>query len=113
MIEAASLAEKEAMAGRRARVKLGAEAMAWLERIAGEYRSHELEPLIVRWKEGGYWGEFESWASPLGIEEQHVGRPLVALVGPGLIHALRRHVADHAQALILGQGQQVYRFERQ
>ena len=113
MIEAASLAEKEAMAGRRARVKLGAEAVAWLERIAGEYRSRELGPLVVRWKEGGYWGEFESWASPLGIEEQPSGRPLVALVGPGLIHALRLQVADDAQALILDQGQQVYRFERQ
>jgi hypothetical protein len=32
-------------------------------------------------------GEFESWASPLSIEEQPSGRPLVALVGHGLIHA--------------------------
>jgi hypothetical protein len=113
MIEAASLAEKEAMAGRSARVKLGAEAVAWLEAIAGEYRSRELGPLVVRRKEGEYWGEFESWASPLGIEEQPSGRPLVALVGPGLIHALRLQAADDAQALILDQGQLVYRFERQ
>jgi CubicO group peptidase (beta-lactamase class C family) len=74
MIEAASLAEKQAIAGRRARVKLGAEAVGWLEGIAGEYRNRELGPLVVRRKEGGYWGEFESWASPLGIEEQPGGR---------------------------------------
>jgi hypothetical protein len=113
MIEAASLAEKQAIAGRRARVKLDAEAAAWLDGIAGEYRSRELGPLVVRRKEGRYWGEFESWASPLGIEEQPGGRPLVALLGPGLIHALRLHVAGDAQALVLDQGQQVYRFERQ
>ncbi len=113
MIEAASLAEEQAIAGRRARVKLGAEAAAWLEGMAGEYRSHELGPLFVRRKEGGYWGEFESWASPLGIEEQTSGRPLVALVGPGLIHTLRLQVAGEAQALVLDQGQYVYRFERQ
>ena len=113
MIEAASLAEKEAAAGRRARVRLGAEAVAWLEGIEGKYRSRELGPLAVSRKEGEYWGEFESWASPLGIEEQPNGRPLVALVGPGLIHALRLQVADDARALILDQGQNVYRFERQ
>ena len=113
MIEAASLAEKQAIAGRRARVKLDAEAAAWLDGIAGEYRSRELGPLVVRRKEGRYWGEFESWASPLGIEEQPGGRPLVALLGPGLIHALRLQVAGDAQALVLDQGQQVYRFERQ
>lgn len=113
MIEAASLAEKQAIAGRCVRVKLGAEAVAWLEGIAGEYRSRELGPLVVRRKEGAYWGEFESWASPLGIEEQPSGRPLVALVGPGLIHALRLQVADDDQALVLDQGQHVYRFERQ
>lgn len=113
MIEAASLAEKEAVARRRARVKLGAEAATGLDGIAGEYRSRELGALIVRSKEGRYWGEFEGWASPLGIEEQPSGRPLVALVGPGLIHAFRLQVADDAQALILEQGQQVYRFERQ
>jgi hypothetical protein len=37
----------------------------------------------------------------------------VALLGPGLIHALRLQVAGDAQALVLDQGQQVYRFERQ
>ena len=113
MIEAASLAENQAAAGRRARVKLGGEAGEWLEGIAGEYRSRELGPLVVHRKEGGFWGEFESWASPLGIEEQPSGRPLVALVGPGLIHALRLQVADDAQALVLDQGQHLYRFERQ
>jgi CubicO group peptidase (beta-lactamase class C family) len=112
-IEAISLARKEAIAGRRARVKLGAEAVTWLEGIAGEYRSRELGPLVVRRKDAGYWAEFESWASPLGIEEQAGGRPLVALVGPGLIHAFRLQVSDNAQALILEQGEQVYRFERQ
>ena len=112
MIEAASLAEKQAIAGRRARVKLGAEAAAWLEGIVGEYRSSELGPLVVRRKEGRYWGEFESWASPLGVEEQPGGRPLVVLVGPGFIHALHLQVADDAQALILDQGQHVYTFER-
>jgi CubicO group peptidase (beta-lactamase class C family) len=113
MLEAASSAERQAIAGRRARVKLGADAVARLEGIAGEYRSRELGPLVVRWKQGGYWGEFESWASPLGIEEQPDGRALVALVGPGLIRALRLQVADDAQALLLDQGQYVYRFERQ
>ena len=113
MIEAASLAENEATASRRARVKLGAEAVKWLEEIAGEYGSPELGPLVVRRKEGRYWGEFESWATPLGIEEQPSERPLVALAGPGFIHALRLQVADDAQALILDQGQHVYRFERQ
>ncbi|HVR11241.1 MAG TPA: hypothetical protein VMW75_24575 [Thermoanaerobaculia bacterium] len=113
MIEVAALAEKQAIAGRRVRVKLGAEAVAWLEGIAGEYRSRELGPLVVRRKAGGYWGELESWASPLGIEEQPGGRPLVALAGPGLIHALRLQVADDGQALVLDQGQHVYRFERQ
>jgi CubicO group peptidase (beta-lactamase class C family) len=113
MIEAASVAEQQAIAGRRARVKSGAEAVAWLAGIAGEYRSRELGPLVVRRREGGYWGELESWASPLGIEEQPGGRPLVALVGPGLIHALRLQVADDGQALVLDQGQHVYRFERQ
>lgn len=113
MIEATSLAEKQAIAGRRARVKLGGEAVAWLEGIAGEYRSRELGPLVVRRKEGAYWGDFESWGSPLGIEEQAGGRPLVALVGPGFLHALRLQVVDDAQALVLDQGQHVYRFERQ
>jgi hypothetical protein len=94
-------------------VKLGAEAAEWLERIAGEYRSRDLGTLVVRRKDEAYWGEFESWASPLGIEEQHSERPLVALVGPGLIRALRLQVADDARALILDQGQNVYRFERQ
>jgi hypothetical protein len=113
MIEAASLAEKEAVAGRRARVKTGAAAAAWLEGIAGEYRSPELGPLVVGRKEGGFRGEFESWDTPLGIEEQPSGHPLVALVGPGLIQALRLQVADDDRALILEQGQHVYRFERQ
>lgn len=113
MIEAASLAEKQAIASRRARVRLGAEAVAWLEEIAGEYRSRELGPLVVRRKGEAYWGEFESWATPLGIREQPGGRPLVALVGPGLIQALRLQVADEAQALVLDEGQHVYRFERQ
>jgi CubicO group peptidase (beta-lactamase class C family) len=113
MIEAVSLAEKQAIASRRARVTLGAEAMACLEGLAGEYRSRELGPLVVRRKEKGYWGEFESWASPLGIQEQPGGRPLVALVGPGLVHALRLQVEDDTQTLVLDQGQHVYRFERQ
>jgi CubicO group peptidase (beta-lactamase class C family) len=113
MIEAASLAEKQAIAGRRARVKVGAEAVAWLEGIAGEYRSRELGPLVVRGNERGYWGEFESWVSPLGIEEQPGGHLLVALVGPGLIRSLRLQVADDAETLVLDQGQYVYRFERQ
>lgn len=113
MVEAASLGEREAIAGRRARVKLGAEAVAWLEPIAGEYRSPELGPLVVCRKEEGYWGEFESWASPLGIEEQSNGRPLVRLVGPGLIQSPCLQVEDDAQALVLDQGQHVYRFERQ
>ena len=112
MIEAASLAEKQAVAGRRARVKLGAEASEWLEGIVGEYRSHELGPLVVHRNEGEYWAEFESWASPLGIEEQPSGYALVALVGPGFIHALRLQVADDAQTLILDQQQHLYRFER-
>ena len=66
MIEAASLAEKEAMAGRRARVKLGAEAVAWLEGIAGEYRSRELGPLVVRRKEEGILGRVRELGQPAG-----------------------------------------------
>jgi CubicO group peptidase (beta-lactamase class C family) len=113
MIEATSLAEKQAVASRCARVKLGTDAAAGLEGVAGEYRSPELGPLVLRRRQGGYWGEFESWASPLGIEQQPDGRSLVASVGPGLIRALRLQVADDAQALILDQGQCVYRFQRQ
>ncbi|HKU26617.1 MAG TPA: hypothetical protein VJQ54_14165 [Candidatus Sulfotelmatobacter sp.] len=60
MVETALLGETEAIAVKRARVKLGAEAATWLERIAGEYRSHELGPCVVCRKEEGYWGEFES-----------------------------------------------------
>jgi len=85
MIAVASSVENQAVAGRRARVKLWAEAVEWVEGIAGEYRSRELGSLVVRHREGGIRAGSRAGPAPWGIKEQSSGRPLVALVGPGLI----------------------------
>jgi CubicO group peptidase (beta-lactamase class C family) len=112
MIAAASLSEKEAVAGRRARVKVDAASLARLETVVGEYESRELGPLMVRQKDGEYWGEFESWSSALGIEEQPKGGMLLVLTSPPWIGGLRLQVADDGRALVLDGAQNVYRFER-
>jgi CubicO group peptidase (beta-lactamase class C family) len=112
MIAAGSLSEKEAVAGRQARVKVDAASLARLETVAGEYESPELGPLMVRQKDGEYWGEFESWSSALGIEEQPKGGVLLVLTSPPWIGGLRLQVADDGRALVLDGAQNVYRFER-
>jgi CubicO group peptidase (beta-lactamase class C family) len=112
MIAAGSLCEKEAAAGRQARVKVDAASLSRLEKVAGEYESPELGPLMVRRKDGAYWGEFESWSSALGIEEQPKGGMLPVLTSPPWIGGLRLQVVDDGRALVLDGGQNVYRFER-
>jgi CubicO group peptidase (beta-lactamase class C family) len=118
-IAAASQAEKEAVAGRLARVKLDAHSVMWLDRAVGEYRCNELGPLAVQWKGGQYCADFESWSSTLGIEEQPDGsRVAVLTTAPwngGAIAAggARLQVAEDGRVLVLDEGQTLYRFERQ
>lgn len=112
MIAAATQAEREAVAGRLARVKLDAGWLARLEKLVGEYESHELGPLIVRQKNGEYLGEFESWSSALGVEDQPKGDILVVLTSPPWVGGLRLQVADDGRTLVLDGAQNVYRFER-
>ncbi len=113
MIAAASQSERDAVAGRIARVKTDATSLARLEKLAGEYESRELGPLVVRRKDDQYRGEFESWGSALGIEEQPDGGFLVVLTGPPWVGGLRLQVVDDGRTLVLDGGQNVYRFERQ
>lgn len=118
MIAAASQAEKEAVAGRLARVKVEANSVKWLEGILGEYRSSELGPLAVQRKDGQYQAEFESWSSALGVEEQPDGSRVAVLASApwngGAIAAggARLQVAEENRALVLDAGQTFYRFER-
>jgi CubicO group peptidase (beta-lactamase class C family) len=112
MIAAASQAEKDAVAGRLARVKTDGTSLARLEKLVGEYESRELGPLVVRREDGQYRGEFESWGSALGVEEQPNGGFLVVLTGPPWVGGVRLQVVDDGRALVLDGGQNVYRFER-
>jgi CubicO group peptidase (beta-lactamase class C family) len=112
MIAAAAQSEREAVAGRLARVKTDATSLARLEKIVGEYESRELGPLVVRREDGQYRGEFESWGSALGVEEQPNGGFLVVLTGPPWVGGVRLQVVDDGRALALDGGQNVYMFER-
>jgi CubicO group peptidase (beta-lactamase class C family) len=109
---AAAQSEREAVAGRIARVRTDATSLARLEKVLGDYQSQELGPLTVRRKGDEYRGEFESWGSPLGIEEQPDGAFLVVLTGPPWVGGLRLQEVDDGRALVLDGGQNVYRFER-
>jgi len=119
MIAAASQAEKEAASKRLTRVKVDADSVKWLERAVGEYRSTELGSLTVQRKDGQYWAAFESWSSSLGVSEQPDGSRVAALTSPpwnsGAIAAgeVRLQVAEDGRALVLDEGQTLYRFERQ
>jgi CubicO group peptidase (beta-lactamase class C family) len=118
-IAAASQAEQEAVAGRLARVRVDADSTKWLEGILAEYRSNELGPLAVQRKDGQCWADFESWSSALGIEEQPDGSRVAVLTSApwngGAIAAggARLQVAEDGRALVLDEGQTLYRFERQ
>jgi CubicO group peptidase (beta-lactamase class C family) len=112
MIAAASQSEREAVAGRIARVKTDATSIVRLEILVGEYDSRELGRLVVQRQDGQYKGEFESWGSALGVEEQPDGGFLVVLTGPPWVGGLRLQVVDDGRALVLDGGQNVYRFER-
>lgn len=119
MVAAASQAEKEAASKRLARVRVDADSTSWLDGIIGEYRSSELGPLSVQRKDGQYCADLESWSSALGVSEQPDGSCVAALISPpwnsGAIAAgeVRLQVADGARALILDEGQALYKFERQ
>ncbi|MGH6890516.1 MAG: serine hydrolase domain-containing protein [Rhizomicrobium sp.] len=112
MIASAAQTENEAVAGRLARVKLDATSVARLEKLAGDYESHELGPLSLRRKNSGYRVEFESWSSALGVEDQPNGDLLVVLTSPPWAGGLRLQVADEGRTLVLDGAQNVYRFER-
>lgn len=112
MIVAAAQSEREAVAGRLARVKTDATSLARLEKIVGEYESRELGPLAVRRNDGEYRAEFESWSSTLGVEEQPNAGFLVVLTGPPWVGGVRLQVVDDGRALVLDGGQNVYMFER-
>jgi CubicO group peptidase (beta-lactamase class C family) len=112
MIAAAAQSEREAVAGRLARVKTDATSLARLEKIVGEHESRELGPLAVRRNNGEYRAEFESWSSALGVEEQPNGGFLVVLTGPPWVGGVRLQVVDDGRVLVLDGGQNVYMFER-
>jgi hypothetical protein len=112
MIAAAAHSEREAVAGRLARVKTDATSLARLEKIVGEHESRELGPLAVRRNNGEYRAEFESWSSALGVEEQPNGGFLVVLTGPPWVGGVRLQVVDDGRALVLDDDQNVYMFER-
>lgn len=118
MIAAVSQADKEAAFKRFTRVKVDAGSVKWLQPLVGEYRSNELGPLAVRRKGGQYWADFESWSSSLGVSAQPDGSQVAVLTSPpwnsGAIAAgeVRLQVAEDGQALVLDEGQTLYRFER-
>ena len=112
MIAAASQSEREAVAGRIARVKTDATSVVRLGRLVGQYQSRELGPLSVRSNDGEYRAEFESWGSALGLEEQPNGGFLVVLTDPPWVGGVRLQVVDDGRALLLDGAQNVYRFER-
>lgn len=111
MIAAGAQAEREAVAGRLARVKTDAASLARLEKLVGEYESRELGRLIVRRDDGGYRTELEGWSSALGVEEQPNGGFLVVLTSPPWVGGVRLQVGDGG-ALVLDGGQNLYVFER-
>jgi CubicO group peptidase (beta-lactamase class C family) len=119
MLAAASQAEKEAVVGRSARVKVDADSVKWLDGLVGEYRSNELGPLAVQRKDGQYSAHFESWSSFLGVGEQPDGTRVAVLTSPPWNSAaiaageVRFQVAEHSRVLVLDAGQTLYRFERQ
>jgi len=113
MVAAAAQMETEEVAGRLARVKTDATSLERLKKLVGAYENRELGPLIVQPKGDQYRGEFESWGSALGIEEQPDGGFLVVLTGPPWVGGLRLQVVDDGRALVLDGGQNVYKFERQ
>jgi CubicO group peptidase (beta-lactamase class C family) len=119
MVAAASQAEKEAASRRLTRVKVDGDSLKWLDKVVGEYRSNELGPLTVQRKGGQYWAKFESWSSSLGVSEQPDGSRVAAFTSPpwnsGAIAAgeVRLQVAEDGRALVLDEGQTLYRFERQ
>jgi hypothetical protein len=119
MLAAALQAEKEAAAGRIAHIKVDADSVKWLEGILGEYRSSELGSLSVRHKDGQYRAQFEGLRSALGVEEQSDGSRVVVLTSPpwngGTFFpvGIRLRVAEDGRALVLDNGQTLYRFERQ
>lgn len=119
MIAATSQAEKEAASKKLARVKVDAGSGKWLEGVVGEYRSNELGSLTVRRKDGQYWADFECWSSALGVGEQADGSRVAVLISPpwnsGAVAAgeVRLQVAENGRALVLDEGQALYRFERQ
>jgi hypothetical protein len=112
MIAAAAQDERDAVTARLARVKTDSASLARLEKLVGEYDSRELGPLVVQRQNGDYRGQFESWGSALGVEEQPNGAFLVVLTGPPWVGGLRLQVVDDGRALVLDGGQNVYRFER-
>lgn len=118
MIAATSQAEKDAASKRLSRVRVDAGSVKWLERIVGEYRSNELGPLAVRRKDGQYWADFECWSSALGVGEQPDGSRVAVLISPpwnsGAVAAgeVRFQVTEDGRALVLDEGQALYRFER-
>ena len=113
MIAAASLSANDVMEKMRARVKVDPVSLAWLETLGGKYRCDELGTLFISKKNDQYWGQFESWNSLLGVEEQSVGNPLVVLISPPWSGTLRLQVADDWQTLTLDSAQYTYRFHRQ
>lgn len=119
MIAATSQAEKEAASKRLTRVQVNPDSVTRLEGILGEYRSNELGSLSVQRKDGQYRADFESWGSALGVGEQSDGRWVAVLISPpwnsGAIPAgeVRLQVAEDGRALVLDEGQTLYRFERQ
>jgi hypothetical protein len=113
MIAAASLSANDVMDKMRARVKVDPDSVAWLEALESKYRSDELGALVVSKKNDQYWGQFESWNSLLGVEDQSAGNPLVVLISPPWSGTLRMQVADDRQTLTLDSGQYTYKFHRQ
>ena len=94
MVAAASLSANDVMEKMRARVKVDPDSLAWLEALEGEYRSDELGTLSYPRKTINTGAEFESWNSPLGVEDQSAGNPLVVLISPPWSGTLRLQVAD-------------------
>lgn len=118
MLAAALQSETEAATGRRAQVKVDEDSLKWLDGIAGEYRSSELGSLSVRCEDGQYRAQFQGLGSALGVQQQPDGNRLVVLTSPpwngGTFFpvGVRLQVADDGRALVLDEGQTLYRFER-
>ena len=113
MIAAASLSANDVTEKMHTRVKVDPVSLAWLETLGGKYLSDELGTLFISKKNDQYWGQFESWNSLLGVEDQSVGNPLVVLISPPWSGTLRLQVTDDWQTLTLDSAQYTYRFHRQ